>query len=72
MMTFNAEYPTKDWLKSSPNAWPIDIIREKPLTDFNFAPINWSYCILKKKMECINQDLNLLPSKSFYTCQNGG
>lgn len=39
-MKLNTEYPTKDWLKTSENARPLDIIWEKkPLTDFNFVPI---------------------------------
>lgn len=70
MMTFDAEYPTKDWLKSSQNARPIDIIREKTNDWLKFC----SYKLMYYHKEVhVNQDLNLYLQNPFiHVCQNGG
>lgn len=36
-MKLNIEYPTKDWLKTSQNARPLDIIREKTIDQLQFC-----------------------------------
>lgn len=70
MMTFDAEYPTKDWLKSSQNARPIDIIREKTNDWLKFCSYKLMYY---HKEEHVNQDLNLYLQNPFiHVCQNGG
>lgn len=48
-MKLNTEYPTKDWLKTSENARPLDIIWEKNYDRLQFCSYYTDWSIINNK-----------------------